>query len=101
MTRPVTTAASAFLDPVRVRALLVGGVLGCVAWALSTGPNAGTYQFAMALVVIVAGSGSFVAFALHERRATLRESAAALRTWVCALGAGVCVAMPAMQHLLG
>lgn len=79
---------------------MVGATLGCIAWAMSTAPDAGDYQLAMALTVIAFGSASFIAHALHERRTPLRKGMAALRGWVCALGSGVCLAMLAMQWLL-
>ncbi|MDP9045660.1 MAG: hypothetical protein M3O01_12735 [Pseudomonadota bacterium] len=98
MTRPAHRSP---VDPARLRALFFGAALGCVAWALSTGPNVGSYQLAMALVVIAAGSASFVAFALHARRATVRQAGAALRVWICALGSGVCLAILGMQWVAG
>jgi hypothetical protein len=89
------------VDRARIRALFVGGVLGCVAWALSAAPGAGDYQLAMALIVILAGSASFVAHALHERGASVRQAAAAMRVWICALGSGVCLSILGMQWLAG
>ena len=100
MTPPVPTPTPSLADPGRVRALLVGAALGCVSWSLSTGPAVGAYQLAMALVVIAAGSASFIAFALHDRRLALRKSGAELRVYICALGSGVCLAILGMEHLL-
>lgn len=94
------SSARSPVDPSRVRALLVGAALGSVAWALSTAPEAGAYQLAMALIVIGFGSASFVAHALHERGVPLRKAAAALRIWICALGSGVCLAILGMQWLV-
>jgi hypothetical protein len=88
---------------VRARALVAGAFLGSVATALASVPERSTYNLSMAIVMIAAGSASFVLHALHEQasdaRATKPQKAASVRLWVSMLGCGILAAIWAGQLL--
>ncbi|MEO7335516.1 MAG: hypothetical protein ABIV63_02955 [Caldimonas sp.] len=90
---------------VRSRAVLFGLLFGWVASELSKVPERGTYNLAMAVVMIVAGSASFVLHALHlQREAAPRGwtvDRADVRHWICLIGSGVAVSLGAVQQISG
>src|ERR1700744_5305396 len=88
---------------VRARALVSGPFLGSIATALASVPERPTYNLSMAVIMIAAGSASFVMHALHEQaqeaRASRKQKAASVRLWVSMLGCGVVAAIWASQLL--
>jgi hypothetical protein len=83
---------------VRARALVAGAFLGSIATALASVPERSTYNLSMAIVMIAAGSASFVLHALHEQAASAAgagkaQKAASVRLWVSMLGCGVLAAI--------
>lgn len=88
---------------VRTRALIAGAFLGSIATALASTPERSAYNLSMAIVMIAAGSASFVLHALHEQaldaRATKPQKAASVRLWVSMLGCGVLAASWVAQYL--
>jgi hypothetical protein len=82
---------------VHARALLAGAFLGTIANALATVPDRPGYNLSMAVVMIVAGSASFVCHALHEQaqgaRITRAQKAASARMWLSMLGGGILAAI--------
>ena len=88
----------------RCRAVLVGTCLGWIAWELSAIPERSGYNLAMALIVVMAGSASFVLFALHAQTARSRLAPVArgaeARVWVSLLGGAVALSIHALQWTL-
>jgi hypothetical protein len=88
---------------VQARALVAGAFLGSIATALASVPERSAYNLSMAIVMIAAGSASFVLHALHEQssdaRATKPQQAASVRLWVSMLGCGMLAAIWVAEFL--
>jgi drug/metabolite transporter (DMT)-like permease len=91
------------LADVRGRALLVGALLGVLAWVMSTQPERTHFQSVMAVLMVFAGGASFVLHALHAEesggRRNRRDTFVRIRTWVCLLGAAVIGAIHLLELL--
>lgn len=85
------------------RAVLVGTFLGWITWELSKMPERSGHNLAMALIVVTAGSASFVLHALHAQaaRSNIRaERRTEVRVWVSLLGCGVALSINGLQAML-
>lgn len=88
----------------QIQALLVGAVLGWIAWELSRVAHGSRFNLVMALVVVVAGATSFVLYTLHTRATHTPPSPqnhrAAVRNCLSLIGCGVAVSMHGLQASL-
>lgn len=87
----------------RCRAVLFGAALGWLTWGLSMVPERTAFSLAMALVMLVAGTISFVLHAAHEllTRGGLgrAERIAEVRLCTSLLGCGVVAVLYTLQAL--
>lgn len=85
----------------QLQALLVGAVLGWIAWELSLVAHGSSFALVMALIMVATGSASFVLYALHARMTRTPSDrpthAAAVRNCLSLIGCGVAVAMHGLQ----
>lgn len=81
--------------------MLVGTLLGWIAWEMSrASQSAAMYNGVMALVMVTAGSASFVLHALHTQRRIVighAATAARVRQWVFLLGLGLVLSMSGLN----
>ena len=89
---------------VQVQAMLFGAGLGWVAWELSRVGDASAFKLVMALIVLAAGSTSFVLYALHRQgagtKATRGEHFARARKNLSLLGCGIALTIQGLQLTL-
>jgi hypothetical protein len=86
-------------------ALSVGALLGALLWALARVPDQQAFHLATGLILLGAGSTSFVLFRLHSQsrraRATRASIASETRSSLTWLSCGVLFALNALPLVLG